>query len=491
VKQKSIGIIGGGIGGLAAAALLAKDGHKVTIFEKNEQWGGRMSLLQAKGFKFDMGPSWYLMPDVMERFFAQFDKKPSDFFKLELLNPQYRVFFADGTQVDITKDEKQVRKVFEDIEKGAGDRLEEYLAEAKDKYDYIMGDLFYKNADSVFDLLSVDFLRRFLSLDMLGPMHRYVARYFKDPKLQQILEYTLVFLGCSPYNAPALFSIMSHVDLSLKVWYPEGGMYKFIEALLELGEEYGVEYRLREEVSQIIVTDGRVTGLETNLREHAFDSVIGAGDLKHIEGLLSDQSKRMVSEIAWQKKTMAPSTFLLYLGVKKKLPKLAHHTFYFTDKWQKHFDQIFKHPEYPQEPSLYINVPSRTDSTVAPAAYENLMVLVPIASGLPETKKEREKYAAHIIAYIEQKTGVKFAKEIIFQQIFSVTDFESRYFSYKGNALGGFANTLFQTSIFRPNNRSKKLPNLFFVGAGTVPGIGVPTSLVSAHLVRERVEKCN
>ena len=389
--------------------------------------------------------------------------------------------------MDITLGLEQVKQTFEAIEPGAGQQLAAYLADAQQKYDFIMGDLFYKNADSVLDLLSIDFVRRFASRGMVGSMHRHIGQYFKNPKLQQILEYTLVFLGSSPYNAPALFSIMSHVDLTLKVWYPKGGMYRLVEAMETLGKRYGVEYRLNTQVTQLRLVKDKIVGVVTTQGEEPYDVVIGAGDMRQIEDLLSDQSKRMVSQQAWQKKTMAPSTFLLYLGVKKKLPKLAHHTFYFTDAWEQHFDELFNDKKWPQEPSIYINVPSRTDRSVAPAGHENLMVLVPVASGLPETEVSRQEYAQHIIAYIEHKLHVSIAKDIVFQQIFSVTDFEQRYFSYKGNALGGEANTLFQTSIFRSNNRSKKLSNLYFAGAATVPGIGVPTSLVSGQLIRDRI----
>ncbi len=489
MEKKNIVIIGAGFGGLAAAALLAKDGYQVTVLEKNEQPGGRASSLSAKGFRFDMGPSWYMMPEVFEKFFGEFGKKTSDYFKLLRLKPQYRVFFGDKTQLDITGDLQQDKQTFEKIEPGFSEKFEQYLAESKLKYEISMRSVLYKNMSSLFDLINVDMMKLGTRLAIFQPMHSYISKFFRHPKIQQILEYNLVFLGCSPKNAPSLFSLMTHVDFNLGVWYPEGGITSLVNAVELIGKELGVKYIYNTPVQRLVVIDGKITQVVTSTKTYMPDLVISNADYQFTESILSDQTMRTYSDKYWTKKVMTPSAFLLYLGVKGKLPKLEHHNLYFGDDWSKHFDDVFTNPRWPIDPSIYINKASQTDKTVAPKGHENLMVLVPIAAGLEETSSWRSHYADYIIDFIEEKLEIKIKKRIVYQKVFSVTDFAQRYNSYKGNALGGLAHTLFQSAIWRPNNFSKKIPNLFFVGANTMPGIGVPPAFISAHLVRDRLKK--
>lgn len=487
-KRQNILIVGAGFGGLAAAALLAKDGHQVTVLEKNEQPGGRASSLVADGFRFDMGPSWYMMPEVFERFFREFGKTTSDYFKLFPLKPQYRVFFGDKTQLDITGDIHKDKQTFEKLEPGFSKKFDTYLAESKLKYEISMKSVLYRNMNSLFDLVNLDMMRLGAKMRIFQPMHNYIMRFFRHPKIQQILEYNLVFLGCSPKNAPSLFSLMAHVDFNLGVWYPEGGISSLVHAVEALGKEYGVTYAYNTPARQFVVKNGRITSVVTSSKTYTTDLVISNADYQFTESILSDQSLRTYSEMYWTRKVMTPSAFLLYLGVKGKIPKLEHHNLYFGDDWEKHFEEVFTHPRWPIDPSIYINKASQTDNTVAPKGHENIMVLVPVAPGLEETESWKTHYAEYIIDFIEQKLEINLKKHIVFQKAFSVTDFAERYNSYQGNALGGLAHTLFQSAIWRPNNFSQKIPNLFFVGANTVPGIGVPPAFISAHLVHDRIK---
>jgi len=486
-KNKQIVIIGAGFGGLAAAALLAKEGYKVTVLEKNEQPGGRASTLQAEGFRFDMGPSWYMMPDVFEKFFAEFGKKASDFYQLLPLNPQYRVFFDDKTHLDMSPDVNENRATFEKLEPGSGQKFDEYLQESKSKYDISIDSVLYRNMDSIFDLLNLDMAKKGSQMGIFKPMHQYVTQFFKHPKIQQILEYNLVFLGCSPKNAPSLFSLMTHVDFNLGIWYPEGGIASVVKAFVKLGTKYGVTYVYNTPVQKIIIKDKLVTEVTTQKQSYRADLVISNADYWFTENMLSDQTLRTYSQQYWDKKTMAPSAFLLYLGVKGKLPTLKHHNLYFGKDWSQHFDDVFSHPRWPTEPSIYINKASENDETVAPKGHENLMILVPIAAGLEENDAWLKNYAQFVIDFLETKLDLKLKNRIVYQKIFSATDFAERYNSFKGNALGGMAHTFFQSAVWRPSNRSKKLSNLFFVGANTVPGIGVPPAIISSHLVLDRV----
>lgn len=487
-KNKII-IIGSGFGGLASAALLAKDGYEVTVIEKNEQPGGRASTLKEKGFRFDMGPSWYMMPEVFDRYFQEFGRKTSDYYKLISLKPQYRVFFGDKTHIDITGSIVEDKKMFDKLEPGFSQKFDSYIQESKQKYELSMNSILYRNLDSIFDLMSVDIMKAGVGMGIFEPMDSYVKKFFKHPKIQQILEYNLVFLGCSPKNAPALFSLMSHVDFNLGVWYPEGGIESVVQALVSLGKEYGVTYIYNTPVTQLLVNDKHISEVITNKKSYKADIVISNADYWFTENILSDQSKRTYSQTYWNKRTMTPSAFLLYLGVKGKLPKLQHHNLYFGDDWSKHFEDVFDAPKWPIDPSIYINKSSENDDTVAPKGHENLMVLVPVAAGLEDSNQWKEHYANYIVDFIDSKLQISLKKNIVYKKIFSVSDFQQRFNSYKGNALGGLAHTFFQSAIWRPKNTSSKIENLFFVGANTSPGIGVPPALISAHLVRERINR--
>lgn len=486
MKNKKVIIIGAGIGGLATAALLGKAGYDVTILEKNRIPGGRATQWKTKGFTFDMGPSWYLMPDVFENYFALFGKKPEDLFKLTRLDPHYRVYFGKKDYVDIVKNLETNLAYFESIEPGSREKLKKFLDNAEYQYNAAIKHILYKNFTKVTDFFTADIAKEGRKLNVFQNLDKYISTYIKDKKLKQILEYTIVFLGGSPRNTPAFYSIMSHIDFKMGVFYPQKGIFSVIEALISLAKQHGVKIRVHTAVTKIKVMNGKAVGVYVGKKLIPADIVVSNADYPFTEMKLLSNEWQTYKKQYWEKKTLAPSSFNMYLGVKGKLKNLKHHTLSFANDWEKHFDDIFSHPSWPQKPSYYLCCPSKTDATVAPDGYENVFILVPVAPGLADTDKIREKYAAKVIADIEELIGEKFADRIVVKRIYSQRDYSKDYNSYKGSALG-LAHTLLQTAIFRPQNRSKKVKNLYYVGQVTQPGIGMPMCLISAQLVSERI----
>ncbi|RQH01429.1 phytoene desaturase family protein [Natrarchaeobius oligotrophus] len=496
----SVVVIGAGVGGLSTACYLADAGADVRVVEKNEQLGGRASRLEAEGFRFDMGPSWYLMPDVFERFFGDFDRTPSDYYELTRLDPHYRLFFKDGEdatptdgtgegpradRIDITPDRERTKELFEEYEEGAGDALERYLEKSRENYEVGMTHFVYEDRSRLRDFVDLNVARQARGLSLLGSMQGHVENYFDHPRLQQIMQYTLVFLGGSPTNTPALYNLMSHVDFNLGVWYPDGGIGAVIDAIADLGAELGVEYDTGRPVTAIKGRAGAFL-LETPEGPLRPDLVVSNADYAHTELELLAPDRRGYDEEYWESRTYAPSAFLLYLGVEGDVDELAHHTLVLPPEWQSHFDQIFEDPQWPDDPAYYLCVPSETDDTVAPDGHSALFVLVPIAPGLEDTPERRESYRERILDDVARHTGVELRDRIVLEERFCVEDFANRYNSYRGTALG-LAHTLRQTALFRPPHRSKAVDGLYFVGGDTTPGIGMPMCLISGELTAEAV----
>ena len=487
--NKKVVIIGAGIGGLGAAGLFAKKGYDVTVVEKNANLGGRANIFEHGGFRFDMGPSWYLAPDIFEHYFNLVGERVEDHLELKRLSPSYRIFFRNnGDPLDINSDIEIDTATFEAIETGAGEKLRAYLEQSKYQYEVATQSFMFKNYDRIWDFFNKRVMTEGQKLSVFSTMHKFVSKFFTSKKLQQVMEYTMVFLGTSPYEAPALYNLMSHMDFNQGVFYPQGGFYELIKALANIAEKNGAVLRTNSPVEKIIVRDGKAVGVRIEGDEFIeADLVISNADMWFTETRLLDIAQQTHKEKYWQKRTMAPSAFIMYLGVSEKLPSLVHHNLLFSEDWRKNFDEIYKDPCLPDEPSLYVCAPSVTDPSVAPEGKENLFVLVPIASDLAITDEQKEIYADRVLALMEQEMNLQGLREKIeYKRIYTVENFAADYNAFKGSALG-LAHTLRQTAIFRPKNKSKKIENLFYVGAGTNPGIGTQICLISAELAYKRV----
>lgn len=437
-----------------------------------------------------MGPSWYLMPDIFEHYFELVGERVEDWLTLKRLDPSYRVFWKDdGRRTDIHSDLERDIPTLNELEPGAGEKFIKYLNRAKSNYEIATSSFIYKNYDSILDFMTPQVAVDGLRLSVFTPMFKYVSKFFKTDEVQKIMLYTLVFLGSSPYNTPALYSIMTHIDFNMGVFYPMGGMYELAKAIAGIAKKNGVELRVNSPVDEILTVNGRATGVR--LADGSVieaDIVVSNADVAHTElQLLKKAEDRSHDAKYFASRTLAPSGFIMFLGLKDKVPSLTHHNLAFSKDWQRNFAEIFDEPQYPRDPSYYVCAPSVTDPSVAPEGKENLFVLVPIAAGLEDTPEIRTRYAEQTLSALERDLNIPNIRERIeVQHVFTVNDFAARYNSYRGTALG-LAHTLFQTAIFRPNTVSKKVKNLYYVGGNTNPGIGMPMCLVSAELVYKRL----
>lgn len=479
-------IVGSGFSSLAAATTLASEGVDVTVLEKNSSAGGRARKFINDGFTFDMGPSWYWMPDVFDKYFERFNKKTSDYYKLIRLNPSYRIFFKEE-QVDIPADMGSLKDLFESKEKGAGAQLERFLADAAIKYEAGINDLVYKPGLSIFEFAQWKVIKGIVELDLLKNFHDFARKYFSNPELLSIIEFPVLFLGAMPKETPALYSLMNYADLKLGTWYPMGGMNKIIEGMVSLAEEVGVKFKYDSPVEKIYM-NGNMNTVTAN-ETYRSDYVVGGADYHHIETQLLKKEDRQYDNDYWDKRTMAPSCLLFYVGVDKKVEGLKHHNLFFDTSFDKHAVEIYKTNKWPAEPLFYVCCPSKTDSTVAPEGKENLFILIPIAPGLTnDSEEKRQDYFQKVVARIEKHTGSKFSDAICYQKSYSVSEFKEDYNSFKGNAYG-LANTLRQTAFLKPRLQHKKLKNLYYTGQLTTPGPGMPPSLISGQVAADQILK--
>ncbi len=486
--QKSVIVIGSGFAGLSAASFMAKNGWKVTVVEKNEMPGGRARRLQENGFTFDMGPSFYWMPNVFERYFEQFGKKVSDYYTLHRLDPSYRIYWNDG-YTDMPADFEELKKVFESFEPGSAERLEKYLKGAAYKYEVGMNKLVYKPSRSILEFMDWQTISGVFKLQVFSSIKKHIAQYFSHPKLRQLMEFPVLFLGALPKDTPALYSLMNYADIKGGTWYPEGGMYAIVDGMYKLALELGVVFHFSENVTEIAVDQGKVNMVITDKSRYGADAVISGADYHFTEKKLLAPQYHTYSEKYWDKKVMAPSCLLYYVGLNKKLKQSIHHSLFFDVPFEEHGKEIYTNPKWPAEPLFYVSVSSVTDNTVAPAGHENIVFLVPVASGLKgDTEELREKYFQQIVKRMEQHTGESILDAVVYKKTYSVSNFVHDYNSFRGNAYG-LANTLMQTAIFRPACQSKKVSNLFYTGQMTVPGPGVPPSLISGEVVAKQVIK--
>ncbi|MDG6224719.1 MAG: phytoene desaturase family protein [Candidatus Thermoplasmatota archaeon] len=485
---KEVVVIGAGFGGMAAAGLLARKGFDVTVLEKNSQPGGRGQVWKKDGFLYDMGPSWYLMPEVFERFFSHFGRKPEELYTLQRLDPHYRVFFGSGKKMDVLSDLKDNYKLFESMEKGGSDGLKRYLESASYQYKVAMEQFIYKEYRTIFDFMNRKLVFEGTKLHIFESLDRYAKRFIKDKDLRKILEYNIVFLGGTPNDSPALYALMSHVDFNLGVWYPMGGFGELARAFMNVAKDAGVKFVFDAPAERILVENGKASGVRAKGRNYRADSVVVNADYAWAEMNLLDENSRTYNERYWKKKAIAPSCLLMYIGLDKRMEGLNHHNLFLSSNWDEHFDTIFKRPRWPDDPSYYVCCPSKTDPSVAPEGCENLFFLVPVAPGLADDEQIRDKYYDKILTHLEKLTGERIREHVIVKRIFAHSDFTSEYNAYKGTALG-LAHTLMQTAVFRPSHYSKKVKGLYYTGHYTHPGIGVPMVVISSEILAEEIAK--
>ncbi len=479
--MKSVVVIGGGFAGLSAACFLARGGFNVTLLEKNDSTGGRCRSFKAKGFVFDMGPSWYWMPDVFERFYQSFNYTTSDFYDLVRLDPSYQVFFEDGDILSIPANYEQLREVFERYEPGSAEQLDKFLEDGAYKYDVGMREFVHKPSLSISEFVSWRIIRDFFRLDLLKSISKEIRGKFKNPKLIKLLEFPVLFLGAKPQDTPALYSLMNFADIKLGTWYPQKGMAEVPRAMTTIAESLGVKIHLEEPVVSMSILDKKITEVSTGKAVYKADAVISTADYYHTETSLLPAKFRSYSDKYWDKRTMAPSSLLFYVGLDCKIDGLEHHNLFFDTDFDQHAEQIYDRAEWPGQPLFYVCCPSKTDPTVAPAGKENLFLLIPLAAGLKDEMKERASLFDILVRRLKKRIGVDITAHIEYKRSFCVDDFKSVYNSFKGNAYG-LANTLKQTAFLKPKLRSKKIENLFFAGQLTTPGPGVPPSLISGEV---------
>ncbi|MFC0515336.1 phytoene desaturase family protein [Mucilaginibacter angelicae] len=487
-SNKHIIVIGSGFAGLSAACVLAKEGYKVTILEKNDQPGGRARVWEQAGFRFDMGPSWYWMPDVFENFFALFGKKIADYYQLKRLDPGYRVYYSKNEILDVPADLAALETLFEQTEPGSSPALREFLAQAAYKYKVGMGEYVFRPSHSITEFIDFNLIKKSFSIQLLTSMSSHVRKYFRNPKLIKLLEFPVLFLGATPQNTPAMYSMMNYADLALGTWYPMGGMNEIVKAMVSLATEMGVEIKLDTEVTKISIKDKQVDSIQTNNGVFTADMVIAGADYEHVDQHLIDKPHRNYTAKYWNSRTMSPSSLLFYIGTNKKVDGIQHHNLFFDVDFELHAKEIYTEPQWPSSPLFYVCCSSKTDSTVAPEGGENLFFLMPVAPGLNDDGTIREKYFDLMMDRFAHITGQDIRDSIVVKRSYALNDFKADYHSFKGNAYG-LANTLAQTAFFKPAMRAKNINNLLYTGQLTVPGPGVPPAIISGQVVAQEAMK--
>ncbi len=483
--KKKITIIGSGFSSLSAACYLAKSGHQVNIYEKNNSPGGRARQLKKDGFVFDIGPSWYWMPDVFEKFFNDFGKSVNDYYKLERLDPGYQVYFGKNDSIYIGDHLEKIYDVFEGVEKGSAQKLKKFIKKAADNYKIAINDLVYRPGLSPLELITPETIKKLGYF--FSNVKKEVTKDFKNPKLTQILQFPVLFLGAKPADTPAFYNFMNFADFGLGTWHPKNGMYSIVEGMVSLADSLGVKIYLNSPVEEILLEKNKAIGIKIKNETILSDIILSGADYHHTETLIPS-NYRSYSEAYWDKKVFAPSSLLFYIGIDKKVKNVSHHTLFFDVDFDAHASEIYDNAKWPDEPLFYANFPSISDPDMAPKGKEACFILIPIAPGLEDTESLRKKYFDIVLTRLEKLTDQQLSSSILFKESFSVNDFVSVYNSYKGNAYG-MANTLFQTAFLRPKLKSKKVENLFFSGQLTVPGPGVPPALISGKLVSGLIEK--
>ena len=487
MKKKKILVIGAGFSGLSTATSLADRGYEVEILEKNSMAGGRARVFSAQGFTFDMGPSWYWMPDIFETYFGKFGKKPSDYYDLVRLDPSYTVILSANEVIDLPANYADLRQLFESYEPGAADALDRFMNQAAYKYKVGIQNFVWKPSRKITEFMSLKLLVDVARLDVFQSFYSHIRKFFKSSTLLKLMEFPILFLGAISQNTPAMYSLMNYAEIKLGTWYPMGGMHLIVKGMVALAEEKGVKITYNAEVTGFRLNGKKVIGAETAAGFVEADAVVASADYHHVETLLGD-AHRNYNEAYWDKRVMAPSSLLFYLGISKRIPRLKHHNLFFDRDFSVHSEEIYTNPAWPQDPLFYASAPSVTDPTVAPEGCENVFLLIPVAPDLVDTEEVREKYFDQLMDRLEAYTGTSIREHIVFKRSYAHQDFMSDYHAFKGNAYG-LANTLMQTAILKPSLKNKHLDNMYYTGQLTVPGPGVPPSLISGLVVASEVDQ--
>lgn len=484
--RKTVAIIGAGFSGLSAGAYLSKSGYDVAIYEKNADAGGRARKFEAQGYTFDMGPTWYWLPDVFERFFENFGQDISTYYTLKRVDPSYRIFFGKDDFIDVPADIDAFYALFEQLEPGCSSNLRKFLLDASFKYKIGMGDLIYNPGLSISEFINWKLIRSISKVSFFKSISAHVRSLFKSQRIFRILEFPVIFLGATAKTTPALYSLMNHADIALGTWYPAGGMYEVIRGMVSLNKSLGTKIFYNSPVTKLNAGKSGITSLITGNSECHADAIVAAGDYHHVEQELVPPEYRSYKPVFWESRKMAPSSIIFYLGVNKKLTNLLHHNLFFDEDFDHHADEIYKTPRWPDKPAMYVSVNSKTDTASAPEGCESMMILIPVAVGLDDNEAIREHYYHYAIERLEYITGESLKDNIVYKRSYAHNDFIRDYNAYKGNAYG-LANTLLQTAILKPKMNHKKIPNLFYCGQLTVPGPGVPPSIISGEIAANLV----
>jgi len=481
-------VIGAGFSGLSAATTLASHNYDVTVIEKNATPGGRARKFEAEGFTFDMGPSWYWMPDVFEAYFNRFGRQVSEFYTLKRLDPSYRIYFGKEDSISLPGSTEGMVELFESLETGSGLQLRKFLGEAEYKYNVGMSQFVYNPSYSIFSYLSPKLAIAGMRMHMFTSFHSYIRRFFKNPRILQMLEFPILFLGGTARNTPAMYSLMNYGDIALGTWYPKGGMHKIIEGMVGLANAMGVKFEYNQPAQGFDISNGKITGIRSSGRSFTADAVVASADYHHVEQQLLPPAQRRYNDEYWDSRVLSPSALIYYIGLNKKLKKMEHHNLFFDQDFEPHAETIYKYPSWPENPSFYVCCVTATDNSQAPAGCENLFVLVPVAPGMKDTQLVRDHYYALLIDRMEYITGESIRDHVVFSKSYAHSDFELDYNAYKGNAYG-LANTLRQTAFLKPALRNRKLNNLFYAGQLTVPGAGVPPALISGQIAADEIAR--
>lgn len=486
--MKKVIVIGSGFSGLAAATDLAEKGYDVTILEKNDSAGGRARVFKESGFTFDMGPSWYWMPDIFENYFEKFGRKPEDYYKLVRLNPSYSVILEGNETIKLPSNLEELGNLFESIETGSRENLYKFLDQAGYKYEVGIKKFVWKPSRSITEFLSLKLLYDVIRLDVFQSFHTHIRKFFRNEKILKLMEFPILFLGAIPQNTPAMYSLMNYAEIKLGTWYPMGGMHEIVKGMVSLAKEKSVKITFNQNVRKIEVLKDKAHRVITDTDTFDADVVIASADYHHVDSVLLDKTLQNYDQKYWDSRVMAPSSLLFYLGINKRIPELEHHNLFFDEDFTLHAHEIYTEPEWPEKPLFYVSAPSKTDPEVAPEGCENLFLLIPVAPGLEDNDEIRETYYNLLMDRLEKYCGVSIRDSVIFKRSYAHKDFSSDYNAFKGNAYG-LANTLRQTALLKPSLKNKKVKNLYYTGQLTVPGPGVPPSLISGLVVASEVEK--